>query len=118
VIPIGDLADMEPRLGPMIASPNSNHTGGVNCVFVDGAVRFIPDGVDFQPSGTTSEGLPDPDWQPGDPAVPTPPIIPLPPGTTRQRQWSDWRLVPTGQSLYGVWGALGTPSGRETKMLE
>jgi len=86
-----------------IFAATSNHTGGVNCVMLDGAVRFVQETISYQPSGTT---VMNPD-NPRDPPLPEP----------RKRTWDDWRLVPSGESLYGVWGALGTPSGNETKSL-
>jgi len=97
-----DPGAMKPNFRSGIYSASSNHTGGINSVFLDGAVRFVSDSVDYQPSGTTTT---DTDGNP------------LPAGETRARDWTDWRTAPTGQSLYGVWGALGTPSGRETKSL-
>ncbi|MDR3110924.1 MAG: DUF1559 domain-containing protein [Planctomycetaceae bacterium] len=60
----------------------SNHSGGVNCGYVDGSVRFIPDTVD-------TNGLPN----------------------ALQGKRID------GESMYGVWGAMGTPSGGESKSL-
>jgi prepilin-type processing-associated H-X9-DG protein len=82
---------LQPDARSGIFSASSNHTGGVNCAFMDGAVRFVSDSVDYQPSGTKSDGTP--------------------------KTWDDWSVAPTGQSLYGVWGALGTPSGGESKSL-
>jgi prepilin-type N-terminal cleavage/methylation domain-containing protein/prepilin-type processing-associated H-X9-DG protein len=90
-IPVTDPGQMKPDFRSGIFSASSNHTGGVNCVFLDGAVRFVSDSVDYQPSGTKSDGTP--------------------------KTWDDWSVVPTGQSLYGVWGALGTPAGNESKSL-
>jgi len=85
------LSGMLNYLQDIIASPTSNHTGGVNCVFVDGAVRFVSDSVDYQPTGTRPDGT--------------------------AKDWTDFQKAPTGQSLYGVWGALGTPAGKESKSL-
>ena len=83
-----------------IFSPSSNHTGGVNATFLDGAVRFVSDSVDYQPYGTTSKN---PDGTDAGGLIP--------------KTWDHWRMAPTGESLYGVWGALGTPAGRESKSL-
>ncbi|MEQ1827151.1 MAG: DUF1559 domain-containing protein, partial [Pirellula sp.] len=58
-----------------VFSAASFHTGGVNAVFMDGSVRFIPSSID---AGNSS-------------AAP----------------------VTSGQSPYGVWGALGTLDGGE-----
>ena len=33
------------------------------------------------------------------------------------RSYDDWSPAPTGESLYGVWGAMGTPSAGESKHL-
>ncbi len=67
-------------------SATSNHSGGVNAVFTDGAVRFISETIDcgnqsfaVYPASTYSDG-------------------------------SD----PIGKSQFGVWGALGTVAGGET----
>jgi prepilin-type N-terminal cleavage/methylation domain-containing protein/prepilin-type processing-associated H-X9-DG protein len=60
-----------------VLPPQSRHTGGVHCLFMDGAVRFISDNVD----GGNSAGA----------AVNN----------------------PSGTSLYGVWGAMGTIQGGE-----
>ena len=68
-------------------SASSNHSGGVNCVMGDGAVRFVSDTVDC-----------------GDLSVP---VSLNPAGKT------DLHPV-AGPSPYGVWGALGSISGGET----
>ena len=62
-----------------IYSASSFHSGGVNVVFFDGAVRFVPDTINF--------GLND----------------------SSQRA--------SGPSLFGTWGALGTPNGGESASL-
>ncbi|MBU6174375.1 MAG: DUF1559 domain-containing protein, partial [Planctomycetes bacterium] len=65
----------------VVLPASSMHTGGVNIVSMDGAVRFISDGID---TGNTA-------------AIDT---------------------APTGPSLYGVWGALGTISGGEVAAID
>ncbi|MDR1959324.1 MAG: DUF1559 domain-containing protein [Planctomycetaceae bacterium] len=65
-----------------VLPPTSNHTGGVNCGFMDGSVHFVSDTVD-------TNGLPE---------TPT---------------GSDL----SGESRFGVWGAMGTPKAGESKTL-
>ena len=67
-----------------VLPPNSRHTGGVHCLFLDGAVRFISDNIDAGNSAAA----------------------PLPAN------------VASGQSPYGVWGALGSVQGGEAKSFE
>jgi len=76
--------------GWVLVSASSYHSGGANAVFMDGAVRFIPDTIDAGnpsgPQGGTHEG-------------------------------TGVQPVASGSSSYGVWGALGTPQGNETQSL-
>jgi prepilin-type processing-associated H-X9-DG protein len=60
-------------------SPTSYHSGGVQCLFGDGSVRFVSDSVNANAPAADSDY--------------------------------------TGQSRYGVWGALGTPRGGESASL-
>jgi len=60
-----------------VYSPSSNHPGGVNGLYLDGSVHFVPETIDC---GNLGSG--------------------------RDKQ--------VGQSDFGVWGAIGTPSGNET----
>jgi len=75
-----------------IFTPTSNHTGGVNCTFLDGSARFVSDSVNAMNTGTNPE-------------------------TKQPWSYADFSMAPTGQSLYGIWGALGTPHGGESKTL-
>ncbi|MBO7680413.1 MAG: DUF1559 domain-containing protein [Thermoguttaceae bacterium] len=68
-------------------SAQSNHPGGVNVAMADGSCRFVSDTVDWT---TNSDGI----SVAGNHAPRT-----------------------NGSSLYGVWGAMGTPSGGESKSL-
>jgi prepilin-type processing-associated H-X9-DG protein len=68
-----------------IQAANSYHPGGVNVLFADSTIRFVPDSVDAVSSGVT---------------LSTQPVKSL-----------------TGASPFGIWGALGTVNGGETKNL-
>ena len=75
-----------------IFTPTSNHSGGVNCTFLDGSARFVSDTVNAMNTGSNPE-------------------------TKQPWSYADFSMAPKGQSLYGVWGALGTPNGGESKTL-
>jgi len=68
---------------PGIFPPSSYHTGGVNVSFFDGSVRFVQDAVDCGPASAE-----------------------VPSNTNGANTFPI-----TGQSVYGVWGALGSPNG-------
>ena len=67
--------------------PTSNHSGGVNAGLFDGSVRFISDTINCETAGTS--GL---------------------------AGWYKYWGSQTGQSTFGVWGALGTMSCGETNV--
>ncbi len=70
-----------------LVSASSNHTGGANGLLMDGSVHFYSD--------TTSAG--NTTWSPN--------------GTTTENQRAG---RPSGASVYGVWGALGSRNGGES----
>jgi len=76
--------------------PSSRHQGGCHVLMGDGAVKFITDSIE---SGSTTEGL-----------------------FTSEAPNASLRLGFTGAysggSPHGLWGALGSRSGRETDSLE
>ncbi|HPU08025.1 MAG TPA: DUF1559 domain-containing protein [Thermogutta sp.] len=76
-----------------IVTASSRHPGGVNVLFVDGAVKFISETIDAGDPTRSASALP-----PGYP----------PPSDPNRPQ--DYR----GPSLYGVWGALGSAWGGES----
>ena len=82
-------ASPTPQNNRVLIPATSNHTGGVNVVMCDGAVKFVSNSVDV---GNELHLPPSDDGLP----TATPPSIP---------------------SRYGVWGAAGTPAGRESKSL-
>jgi len=73
-----------------VFSASSFHAGGVNGVFMDGSVRFIPDTINTGDLNGAQGG-----YHAGSGSAP----------------------VQSGPSNYGVWGALGTPQGGETASL-
>ena len=68
-------------------SAQSYHPGGVNCSMADGSVRFVSDSVDWT---SNSSGV---------------------------SVSSAHTPNTSGESYYGVWGAMGTPAGGESKSL-
>ncbi len=77
--------------GCAVVSASSYHPGGVNVVFVDGAGIFVPDTIDCGNIG----------WSPA--------------GTAANPNLNT--KAPTRESNYGVWGAMGTRNGNESKRL-
>ncbi|MGL6196982.1 MAG: DUF1559 domain-containing protein [Thermoguttaceae bacterium] len=73
-----------------VLTASSNHTGGVNTVYMDGSVHFISDTIDCGNLTLDQGGVQG--------------------GTGKQP-------VNSGGSNYGVWGALGTPGAGESKSL-
>lgn len=71
-----------------VYAAQSNHSGGVNCVMADGSVRYVNDNVDCT---TNNDNI----------AV--------------DSAQHNYKI--SGTSLYGVWGAAGTPAGSESKTL-
>jgi len=74
---------------------SSNHPGGVNVVFVDASARFVTDSID---AGNQS-------W--------------APPGWNNVGDGGHGGRLPAGltTSQYGLWGALGTRAGGESRSL-
>jgi prepilin-type processing-associated H-X9-DG protein len=72
-------------------TPSSRHTGGVQVVMGDGAVRFVNETINNVTSTT---------------------ICTSGPGNAGQAAFTSNGC--SGQSPFGVWGALGTMAGGET----
>ncbi|MGL4593930.1 MAG: DUF1559 domain-containing protein [Thermoguttaceae bacterium] len=80
-----------PDTTPSIVSAGSYHSGGANVCMGDGSVRFISETIDA-----------------GDPTVDP---------NTATGSTGDPTKKYTGPSIWGVWGALGTVGGGESKGL-
>jgi prepilin-type N-terminal cleavage/methylation domain-containing protein len=71
----------------IINTPSSNHTGGVNAALGDGSVHFISEAINSLSSGQTDSSVILKNYESG------------------------------GQSLWGIWGALGSAIGTESASL-
>ena len=69
-----------------VFSSSSNHTGGVNCLYVDSSVHFISDSISWSVPDNQN------------------------PNVDKKIEGRDGK-----KSNFGVWGALGTINGREEK---
>ena len=79
-----------------VYSAQSNHNGGVNCAMADGSVRFVNDNVDWTSNNTTDSST----------------YGKVVPSSNTPHHYQT-----SGASLYGIWGAMGTPAGGESKSL-
>jgi hypothetical protein len=109
-----DFNTVLPPNSPSIASaydiavgfypPSSFHRGGVNIGMGDASVRFISDTINAQTNGIMwTEGATDGMSNPS---------------ASGTKSWADRNagFIPQGVSPYGVWGALGSANGEETKV--
>ncbi len=85
---------VSPELGG-VAPPSSRHAGGAHVLMGDGAVRYISDSID---AGDTRQSSVYIDLN----------------GDGDDSDSSSGRSVVGAQSPYGLWGALGTRSSKET----
>jgi prepilin-type N-terminal cleavage/methylation domain-containing protein len=76
----------------IVAPPSSRHQGGCHVIMADGAVRFITDSID---SGNTRS-----------------------PGVYVSNAGVALGLEAGSQSPYGVWGAMGSRAGKESRPFE
>jgi prepilin-type processing-associated H-X9-DG protein len=75
----------------VILSASSNHSGGVNCLFADGSVHFIAETIQTQHLDQLPSGVYGYYGAAGN-------------------QTQHYR----GQSIYGIWGALGSACADDT----
>jgi prepilin-type N-terminal cleavage/methylation domain-containing protein len=83
--------------------PSSSHNGGVNVGMGDASARFISNTINAQTNGIMwTEGTTDGKSYPS---------------TSGTKAWGDRNagFIPQGVSPYGVWGALGSANGEESK---
>lgn len=81
-----------------LCSATSNHPGGVNCLRGDASVSFVSDSVDCMTNASELSVL-----GTGETAFTT--------------LYYTSTAEPTGKSPYGIWGAMGSIAGGETKSL-
>ncbi len=77
-----------------LSSASSNHPGGVNTAMVDGSVRFVSDTINC---GDLTISVDDPG------------------SYSRVASYREMGWEFSGESPYGVWGALGSVNGGESK---
>ena len=82
-----------------IITPSSRHTGGCHCLMGDGTVKFVNENINSTTNPTASANL-----------------IVLSQATAPDLEAlvTGGGLSYTGQSPYGIWGAIGTMGGGET----
>jgi len=73
-----------------VFSATSEHRGGVNVLLIDSSVRFVSDNIDTGDLSADQGG---------------------------RHEGTGTQPVNSGQSNYGVWGAIGTPAAGETRSL-
>ncbi len=81
-----------------IITPSSRHTGGCHCLMGDGTVKFVNENINSATSSTSTPKL-DQTTAPDLEAV-------------TNATYTGFTY--TGQSPYGIWGAIGTMGGGET----